>query len=50
MILAYFSPDVTLPVASALAAASGFLMLIGRAPLRLGARALRFLASKFKTS
>ena len=41
MILAYFSPDVVLPVASVFAAAVGFVMMVGRAPFRLAARGLR---------
>lgn len=40
-LFAYFTPEVALPVASALAAAFGFLMMIGRAPFRLAARGLR---------
>jgi hypothetical protein len=41
MIFAYFSPEVALPVASALAAAVGFLMMVGRAPFRFAARGIR---------
>ena len=41
MILAYFSPEVVLPVASVFAAALGFVMMVGRAPFRFAARGLR---------
>ncbi len=41
---AYMTPEVMLPVASALAAAVGFLLLVGRAPFRLAARSFRYLA------
>ncbi len=48
MILAYFSPDVVLPVASVLAAAVGFVMMVGRAPFRFAARGLRSGAAGLK--
>jgi hypothetical protein len=41
MILAYFSPDVVLPVASVFAAAIGFVMMVGRTPFRFAARGFR---------
>jgi hypothetical protein len=41
MILAYFSPEVVLPVASVLAAVMGFIMMVGRAPIRFVARGFR---------
>ena len=41
MVLAYFTPEVALPVASVVAAAFGFLMMIGRAPFQFLARGLR---------
>jgi hypothetical protein len=41
MVFAYFAPEVALPVASAVAAALGFLMMVGRAPFRFAARAFR---------
>jgi hypothetical protein len=41
VLFAYISPDVVLPVASALAAVMGFLLMIGRAPFRLAARGFR---------
>lgn len=41
MVLAYFTPEVALPVASVVAASFGFLMMIGRAPFRLAARGFR---------
>ena len=48
MIVAYFSPDVTLPIASALAAVFGFIVLVGRTPLRFGAKVFRSLMSPFR--
>jgi hypothetical protein len=41
MLFAYFGPEVTLPVASILVAAGGFIMMIGRAPFRFAARVIR---------
>jgi hypothetical protein len=41
MLFAYFAPEVALPVASVLAAAFGFVMMVGKAPFKLAARALR---------
>jgi hypothetical protein len=41
MLLAYFTPEVVLPVASVLAAAFGFIMMVGRAPFRYAARGFR---------
>ncbi len=41
MLFAYFSPDVTLPVATFLAAAAGFIMMVGRAPFRFAARGIQ---------
>jgi hypothetical protein len=41
MILAYFTPEVVLPVASILAAAMGFIMMVGRTPFRFVTRSLR---------
>jgi hypothetical protein len=41
MVFAYFAPEVALPVASAVAAALGFLMMVGRAPFRIAARGIR---------
>jgi hypothetical protein len=46
MIFAYFSPDVTLPLATVVASAVGFIMLVGRAPFRLAARGWRYLVAK----
>jgi hypothetical protein len=43
MILAYFTPEVALPVASVVAAAFGFVMMIGRAPFQFLARGLKSL-------
>jgi hypothetical protein len=48
MVFAYFSPEMTLPLASVLAATFGFIMLVGRAPFRLAARSWRYLVQKFK--
>ncbi len=41
MLVAYFTPEVALPVASVVAAAFGFLMMIGRAPFQFLARGLK---------
>ena len=41
MILAYFTPEVVLPIASVVTAAVGFIMMVGRAPFRFAARAWR---------
>lgn len=41
LILAYFAPEVVLPLASVVAAAFGFIMMVGRAPFRLATRWLR---------
>jgi len=48
MIFAYFSPELTFPLASAVAAVAGFIMLVGRAPLRLAARGFRLAAKPFR--
>jgi hypothetical protein len=45
--LAYMTPELILPVASAAAAAVGFLLLVGRAPFRLAARGFRYVARVF---
>jgi hypothetical protein len=41
MVFAYFAPEVALPLASAVAAAFGFILMVGRAPFRFAARGLR---------
>ncbi len=41
VILAYVAPEVVLPLASAFAGVVGFLMILGRAPVRLAARGVR---------
>jgi hypothetical protein len=41
MLFAYFTPEVALPVASAVAAVFGFIMMVGRAPFRFAAKGLR---------
>ena len=46
MLFAYISPDAYLPVASAVAAALGFVMMVGRAPFRLAAKTWRHLVKK----
>jgi hypothetical protein len=46
MIFAYFSPEMTLPLATFLTAIVGFITLVGRAPFRLAARGWRYLAEK----
>jgi hypothetical protein len=38
---AYFTPEVTLPLASVLAAVFGFIMLVGRVPIQFAARCFR---------
>ena len=48
MILAYFTPEVVLPVASIVAAAFGFLMMVGRLPFQVAARGLRAAKSSWK--
>ncbi len=48
MVFAYFTPEVTLPVASAVAAIFGFIMMVGRAPFRYAARSLRAAARQGK--
>lgn len=41
MLLAYFTPDVAMPVATVVAASFGFLMMVGRAPFRFVKRVVR---------
>ncbi len=41
MVLAYVGPEVVLPMASVVAAAFGFVMIVGRAPFRLTGRWIR---------
>ena len=41
MLLAYFTPEVVLPLTSVVAAVFGFAVMVGRAPFRLLARAAR---------
>ena len=41
MLFAYFSPEVTLPVVTALAAAFGFIIMVCGAPFRLAAKVIR---------
>jgi hypothetical protein len=48
MILAYFTPEVALPVASVLAATMGFFMLIGRGSVRFVVRGVRRIIEKLK--
>jgi hypothetical protein len=48
MFLAYFTPEVALPVASVLAATVGFFMLVGRGSIRIVARAFRQVMEKLK--
>jgi hypothetical protein len=43
IILAYFGPEVSLPVASAVAAALGFAMMLGRQTFSLLVRGFRIL-------
>jgi hypothetical protein len=44
VIVAYFSPEGTFPLAPASAASVGFTILVGFAPLRLASKALRVCA------
>ena len=41
MLFAYFTPDVAMPVATVLAAGVGFIMMVGRAPIRFVRRIVR---------
>ena len=41
LIFAYFGPETTLPVATAISALVGFLLLVARAPLRLVGQSAR---------
>jgi hypothetical protein len=41
MLFAYFTPDVAMPVATVVAAGVGFLMMVGRAPIRFVKRIVR---------
>lgn len=47
VVLAYFTPEVMLPMASVLAAAFGFLVMVGMAPFRLAAKGLRAARQRF---
>jgi hypothetical protein len=38
ILLAYFGPEVQMPLLSFLAAAGGFLMVLGKAPIRFAKR------------
>jgi hypothetical protein len=49
MPFAYISPDTVLPVASVVAAALGFVMMVGRAPFRLAARTWRYLVERLRS-
>jgi hypothetical protein len=42
MLFAYFTPDVALPLASAVAAVVGSIMLVGRAPIRFAMKVFRY--------
>jgi hypothetical protein len=48
VILAYFAPEATFPLVSAIAAAVGIIMLVGGAPLRFAGRGLRNAARGFR--
>ena len=41
LIFAYVAPEVVLPLASVLAAAFGFVLMVGRTPFRLASKWLR---------
>jgi hypothetical protein len=47
---AYMTPEVVLPMASAVAAAVGFILLVGRAPLRLAGKGFRFVARGLRST
>ncbi len=48
MIFGYFSPEVTFPLASVLAASIGFIVLVGRAPIRAAKTAFRYVTRPFR--
>lgn len=48
VLFAYFTPDVAFPIASVVAAALGFIMLVGRAPVRLAMKGCRKIAAGFR--
>lgn len=48
MLLAYFTPDVAMPVATVVAAGIGFLMMVGRAPYRFITRTFRSVVERSK--
>ncbi len=50
MSFAYFAPELTFPLASALVATIGFILLVGRAPLRIASRGLRLVARPFRSA
>jgi hypothetical protein len=41
MLLAYFAPEVALPLASVVAAVFGVIVMVGQAPFRLVARGVK---------
>jgi len=47
-LLAYFGPEVQLPLISFIAAASGFLLMLGRAPIRVVKRWVGAIKSRSK--
>ena len=49
ILLAYFGPEVQLPLISFLAAASGFLLMVGRAPIRVVKRWVGAIKSRGKS-
>ncbi|MFI5460803.1 MAG: hypothetical protein ACHRXM_35780 [Isosphaerales bacterium] len=50
ILLAYFGPEVQLPLLSLLGAVSGILLMVGRAPIRLVKRWIGALKSRSKSS
>jgi hypothetical protein len=48
MLFAYFTPEVTLPLATVLAGAFGFILMVGKAPFRWAGKGFRALARKIK--
>ena len=50
ILFAYFGPEVQMPLLSLLAAASGILMMIGRAPIRVVKRWIGAIKARSKST
>jgi hypothetical protein len=48
MIFMYMTPEVVFPMVSAVAAAVGFILLVGRTPFRIAAHGFRYTAKGFR--